>query len=77
MIGFTPNAETARRLAVVWGIHAVVTPDVHSLTEAVTRAVRAALADGFAERGAEIVVAAGVPFGHSGTTNTLRVAQVR
>ena len=25
----------------------------------------------------EIVVAAGVPFGHSGTTNSLRVATVR
>jgi len=77
VIGFTPNAETARRLAVVWGVHAVVSPEVHSLTEAVTRAVRTALADGLADRGAEIVVAAGVPFGHSGTTNTLRVAQVR
>ncbi|MGA9869012.1 MAG: pyruvate kinase alpha/beta domain-containing protein, partial [Acetobacteraceae bacterium] len=77
VIGFTPNAETARRLAVVWGVHAVVSPEVHSLTEAVTRAVRTALADGLAEHGSEIVVAAGVPFGHSGTTNTLRVAQVR
>jgi len=35
------------------------------------------LADGLAEPGSEIVVAAGVPFGQSGTTNTLRVAQVR
>jgi pyruvate kinase len=77
VIGFTPNAETARRLAVVWGVHAIVSPDVHSLTEAVSRAVRTALAEGLAERGGEIVVAAGVPFGHSGTTNTLRVAQVR
>ena len=23
-------------MAVVWGVHAVVTPDVHSMTEAVT-----------------------------------------
>ncbi|MEO9189534.1 MAG: pyruvate kinase alpha/beta domain-containing protein, partial [Acetobacteraceae bacterium] len=77
VVGFTPNAETARRLAVVWGVHAVITPDVHSLSEAVNRAVRTALAEGLAEHGSEIVVAAGVPFGHSGTTNTLRVAQVR
>ena len=77
VIGFTPNVSTAQRLAVVWGVHAVITPDVHSLSEAVTRAVRTALAEGLAEHGSEIVVAAGVPFGHSGTTNTLRVAQVR
>ncbi|HEY6430512.1 MAG TPA: pyruvate kinase [Acetobacteraceae bacterium] len=77
VIGFTPHAETARRLAVVWGVHATLTPDVHSMTEAVSRAVRAALAEGFAQHGQEVVVAAGVPFGHSGGTNTLRVASVR
>jgi len=76
VIGFTPNLETARRLAVVWGVHAVMTPDVHSLSEAVARAVRAAQAEGFAQHGDEIVVAAGIPFGPSGTTNTLRVAAV-
>src|SRR5579883_903904 len=77
VLSFTPHATTARRLAAVWGVHAVVAPDVHSLSEAVTRAARIALADGLAEHGAEIVVAAGIPFGHSGSTNTLRVATVR
>ncbi len=77
VIGFTPHRQTAQRLAVVWGVHAVVSPDVHSLSEAVARALHTAQAEGFAQRGDEIVVAAGVPFGHSGTTNTLRVAAVR
>jgi pyruvate kinase len=76
IIGFTPDAITARRLAVVWGVHAVVAADAHSLAEAVTRAARVAQAEGFAVVGQEIVVAAGVPFGHSGSTNTLRVAVV-
>jgi pyruvate kinase len=77
VIGLTPNQDTARKLAVVWGVHAVVTPDVHSMTEAVTRAGRVALTEGFAERGEEIVVTAGVPFGQAGTTNALRVAAVK
>ncbi len=77
IIGFTPHLETARRMAAVWGVHPVVSPEVHSLTEAVTRAVRTTLAEGLAAPGAEIVVAAGIPFGHSGTTNTLRVATVK
>jgi pyruvate kinase len=47
------------------------------MSEAVTRALRVALVEGFATHGDEIVVAAGVPFGHSGTTNSLRVATVR
>ncbi len=77
VIGLTQNMDTARRMAVVWGVHAVVTPDVHSMTEAVSRAARVALTEGFATHGEEIVVAAGVPFGQSGTTNALRVAVVK
>ncbi|HYZ24377.1 MAG TPA: pyruvate kinase [Rhodopila sp.] len=77
VIGLTPNVETARRLAVVWGVDGVVTPDVHSMTEAVNRAGRIALTEGFANHGDEIVVAAGVPFGQAGTTNALRVASVK
>jgi pyruvate kinase len=47
------------------------------MSDAVSKASRAAYAEGFAKRGEEIVVAAGVPFGQSGTTNALRVATVR
>jgi pyruvate kinase len=77
IMGLTPNRDTAQKMALVWGVHAVVTPDVHSLTEAVNRASRIALTQGFAVHGDEIVVTAGVPFAHSGTTNSLRVATVR
>jgi pyruvate kinase len=77
IIGLTPNRETAQKMAMVWGVHAVVTPDVHSMTEAVHRASRVSLTEGFALHGDGIVVIAGVPFGHSGTTNALRVATVK
>lgn len=77
VIGLTPDIDTARRMAVVWGVHAVVTPEVHSMTEAVARASRTAVTEGFAVAGEEIVVTAGVPFGQAGTTNALRVATTR
>ncbi|MBN8872461.1 MAG: pyruvate kinase [Rhodospirillales bacterium] len=77
VIGLTPLLETARRMALIWGVHAVVTPDVHSMTEAVNRAARTALTEGFAAHGDSIVVTAGVPFAHAGTTNALRVATVK
>lgn len=77
IIGLTPHLTTARRMAVVWGVHAVVSADAHSMSEAITRATRAAQVEGFARHGDEIVVAAGVPFGHSGSTNSLRVATIR
>ncbi len=50
VIGLTPNQATGQRLAVVWGVHAIISPDVHSLSEAVTRAVRTALAEGLARQ---------------------------
>jgi pyruvate kinase len=77
ILSLTPSAQTARRLAVVWGVHAVVAPETHSMTETVARAVRVAMAEGLAPHGSEIVVIAGVPFGQAGTTNALRVAHVK
>ena len=77
ILGLTSNLATARRLAVVWGVHAVVTPETHTMTETVTRATRIARAEGFASPGQEVVVTAGVPFGQPGTTNALRVATVK
>ena len=47
------------------------------MTETVARAVHEARTDGFSTLGQEIVVTAGVPFNQPGTTNALRVAQVK
>jgi pyruvate kinase len=77
ILGLTPHLASARRLAVVWGVHPLVMQDIHSMTEMVARASRAALQEGFARHGEEIVVTAGVPFGTPGTTNALRVASVK
>lgn len=76
VIGLTASQSTARCLAAVWGVHAVVSGDVHSMTEATVSAIKAAHSEGFAKKGEEIVVVSGIPFGHPGTTNALRVAIV-
>ncbi len=77
VLGLTPSAATARRLAVVWGVHAVVSPDTHTMTETVRTATRLAQQEGFAPSGSDVVVIAGIPFGQAGTTNALRVARVK
>ena len=77
LIALTPALVTARRLAVVWGAHAITVPEVHSMTETVNKAIRAAVVEGFAARGQEIIVIAGVPFGQAGNTNALRVATTK
>jgi pyruvate kinase len=77
ILGLTSSEEAARRLAVVWGVHPLMTEELHSMTDMVAKALRAAQAEGFAGRGEEVVVTAGVPFGTPGTTNALRVATVK
>ncbi len=72
----TESVETARRLAVAWGIHCVVTEDVKSFADMVDKACEVALSEEFAGRGERIVVTAGVPFGTPGATNILRIAWV-
>jgi pyruvate kinase len=76
VLGLTTSVEAARRLALVWGVHAALTEEVFSMTEAVANATRLARLEGFAKKSDEIVVVAGVPFGQPGTTNALRVARL-
>ncbi|MEX5513717.1 pyruvate kinase [Pseudophaeobacter sp. 1A09344] len=74
IIALTPLEGTARRLALSWGCHCVVTSGQDRFKGAVVNAARAARAGGFASETDQIVVTAGVPFNVPGTTNILRVA---
>ena len=76
ILSLTPHLRTARRLALVWGLHSVLTEDVDHVEEMVDRACRTAVAEGFANAGDSLVIMAGMPFGISGTTNLLRIARV-
>jgi pyruvate kinase len=76
IIGLTPNQNTARRLAIVWGVHSIFTSDADSFEDMAEKAGRHALADGFAKAGDRIIITAGVPFGTPGATNLLRIARV-
>ena len=76
ILGLTPRPETARRLAVVWGVHAVVAKEVDSFTAAAEEARDEARQEGLAQPGDQIVVTAGIPFRQSGGTNMLHVAKV-
>ena len=76
IIGMTPRLATARRLALVWGVHAVLCHDVADVREMTDLASRTALKEGFGEPGQTLVISAGLPFATSGTTNLLRIAQI-
>ena len=72
-----PDRGTARRLALLWGVHCVHTDDATGFTDMVEKACTQALASGHAAPGERIVITAGVPFGTPGTTNALRIARVQ
>ncbi|MGN5373489.1 pyruvate kinase [Sphingomonas hankookensis] len=72
----TPQLDTARRLGLLWGVHAVHTRDVASFEEMVAKAKRMLLRHNIASAGDRVVVCAGVPFGTPGSTNVLHVVQI-
>lgn len=76
VIALTPNAATARRLTLVWGVHSVVTKDASDIDDMAFRACKFAVREGFAKEGDRLIVVAGVPFGTPGATNMVRIAFV-
>ncbi|WP_201864593.1 pyruvate kinase [Microvirga soli] len=77
ILAITPDKDVARRLCLLWGAHSVRSEDIHTYEEMVEQAEVHALSEGLAEPPEFIVVVAGVPFGTAGTTNNLRVVQLR
>jgi pyruvate kinase len=76
IIALTPNPPTGRRLALVWGLHCVLTEDAADLDDMVSKACRIALEENFAAPGQRVIITAGVPLRTPGTTNMLRIAYV-
>lgn len=77
VIGCTPNEATARMLALVWGVHAVLSVKLENVDEMVENAIKITLEEGFGELGDLIAITAGMPFGRRGTTNMLRLTRLK
>ena len=74
ILALTPNRDTACRLAIVWGVHAVVTKDADDIDDMARRACKFANREGFSHEGDRVIIVAGVPFGTPGATNMVRIA---
>jgi pyruvate kinase len=74
ILALTPKRETARRLALVWGVHAVVTKDADDVDDMSKRACKFANRESMSREGERVVIVAGVPFGTPGATNMVRIA---
>jgi pyruvate kinase len=76
ILALTPIPATGRKLALVWGLHCVLTDDPFDLDDMVEKACRIAYQEGFATPGEQVIISAGVPLGIPGATNMLRIAPV-
>jgi pyruvate kinase len=77
VMALTPRIGTARKMGLLWGVHAVRTKDIGSFEEMIGKARRMALRQKLASAGDKIIILAGVPFGIPGTTNVLHIASIR
>ncbi|MFN4297544.1 MAG: pyruvate kinase [Brevundimonas sp.] len=74
ILALTPNPDTARRLALVWGLEPRLGRQPESLEQVTEDAVQAAMEYGLAEPGQRVLILAGTPFGAPGAANLLRLA---
>jgi len=75
VLALTPNIDTARRLALVWGLEPRLGRQPESLEGLTDDAVEAAMQNVLAQSGQRILVLAGTPFGAPGAANLLRLAR--
>ncbi|MFL5135409.1 MAG: pyruvate kinase [Microvirga sp.] len=76
VIALTPSVNTARRLALVWGVHSIRTKDASDIDDMAFRACKFAVREGFSSVGDRVIIVAGMPFGTPGATNMVRIAFV-
>jgi pyruvate kinase len=76
VVALTPSVNTARRLALVWGVHSIRTKDASDIDDMSSRACKFAVREGFSAVGDRVIVVAGMPFGTPGATNMVRIAFV-
>ena len=76
IIALSPIPETARRLALVWGLHCIISEEAQSLEDMIDKACGVSMDEGVSKTGDRVIVSAGLPLGTPGTTNMLRIAYV-
>jgi pyruvate kinase len=76
VVAATPNPQTLRRLALVWGVEPVLVEGFDTTDEMIQMTVDVACNAGIVSWGDVIVITAGIPFGGTGKTNFLKVHTV-
>jgi pyruvate kinase len=72
IIAFSPELETRRRLALIWGVRPRSIPDVHKIDGLAEVAEKRLLEEHLVRKGDVIGIVAGTPMGIRGTTNFMK-----
>jgi len=73
IVACTPDTAVQRQLKLNWGVIPLLMKEETETSELFNHAVDAALKAGHIQKGDLVVLTAGVPVGHSGTTNLIKV----
>lgn len=73
IIAVTPHEHVARHLALVWGVHPIVTDGTKNTDHLLNTSVAATIDKGYAGYGDLLIITAGVPTGKSGSTNLMKL----
>jgi len=76
IIACTPDPVVQRQLKLIWGVFPILTGKETDSATLFNQSVQAALDAGYVEKGDLVVLTAGIPVGHSGTTNMITVQVV-
>lgn len=76
IIAFTPSETTVRFLALSWGVLPVLIKEIDSIEELLNYAPQHLKELGWIKSDQIMVITAGVPVGHPGTTNMIKVVEV-
>lgn len=76
IVGLTPNKNIASRMALTWGVTPVIMNDPVNFDDMLKNIQGIAKDLPLLESGDKVIVSAGIPFGRSGTTNTLKIGEI-
>ena len=73
----THDIKTGRKLNLIWGVDSCLTAPVESTEKLIEASIRAVKERGIAKSGDRVIVLAGAPTGVPGTTNLVKVVEVK
>ncbi len=77
IIAGTISPRVCRQMNLLWGVTPILLEEAQSESELFRNAIASAKKAGYIKKGDIVVVTAGLPLGMSGTTNMIRVVEVR